>query len=118
MAFAYVVRCTFEDAHTRDVFFGWLRDRHVGDVIASGALDGEIVLVDSPTATEVRYRFASREAYNAYEQGPATARRQEGLDALAKLGVAPDRGVVFTRWTGVVQGPTSSPEASNVPNAK
>lgn len=118
MAFAYVVRCTFEDAPTRDAFFAWLRDRHVADVIASGALDGEILLVDSPTATEVRYRFASREAFNAYEQGHATARRQEALDALAKLGVTPDRGVVFSRWTGVVQGPTSSPDDAKSPSAK
>jgi hypothetical protein len=110
MAFAYVVRCTFDEAgvSARDAFVAWLRDVHVADVCRSGAERGEIVVLDAPCAAEVRYQFASRAAFEAYLRDHAGARRSEGLAALARVGVAPGRGASFERWTGEIVEPAAS----------
>jgi hypothetical protein len=85
-------------------FLTWLRDRHVADVCAAGAEDAELVRLDSsvdlPHAIEIRYRFASREAFQRYERGDAARLRAEGLEVLTRLGLAPGRGIVMTRTTG------------------
>ena len=102
--FSYVVRCAFVDREAMEGFLQWLRDRHVADVCAAGAEDAEIYVLDPvggehPNAVEVRYRFASREAFARYEREAAPRLRKDGLDALARLGVAPER-VAFVRATG------------------
>ena len=103
-SFVYIVRCSFVDRGAMEGFLSWLRDRHVADVCEAGADDAEIYLLDSiggdhPNAVEIRYRFASREAFARYERDEAPRLRNEGLDELARLGVPTD-GVSFTRTTG------------------
>ena len=103
-SFAYIVRCAFGDRAAMDGFLRWLRERHVADVCASGADDAEIYVLDPiggdhPNAVEIRYRFASREAFARYEREEAPRLRNEGLDELARLGVPTD-GVSFTRTMG------------------
>lgn len=101
---SYVVRCAFADRDAMEGFLRWLRDRHVADVCAAGAEDAEIDVLDPiggahPNAVEIRYRFASREAFARYEREEAPRLRAEGLAELARLGVAP-AGVTFARTTG------------------
>ena len=104
-AYAYVVRCAFRDREAMEGFFAWLRDRHVADVCAAGAEAAELVLLepagDRPHAVEVRYRFASREAFLRYEREAAPRLRADGLAQIARLGLAQE-SVTFTRWTGTV----------------
>lgn len=79
----------------------WLRDAHVGHVCDAGADDAEIVILDgdaSAPAVEVRYRFASREAFAAYERDHAPRLRAEGLAELERLGATAS----FTRTTGEI----------------
>ena len=102
--FSYVVRCAFADRDAMEGFLLWLRDRHVADVCAAGADDAEIDVLDPiggdhPNAVEVRYRFASRDAFARYEREEAPRLRADGLAELARLGVASER-VAFTRTTG------------------
>ncbi|HEY8079723.1 MAG TPA: hypothetical protein VIF62_36585, partial [Labilithrix sp.] len=73
----------------------WLRERHIADVCASGAESGELVVLDASTVL-VRYRFASREAFTAYERDHAPRLRAEGI---AQLAGAP---ALFTRTTGEI----------------
>lgn len=112
--FAYVVRTTFVDRAPMEAFVEWLRARHVADVCEAGATDAEIVRLDSTSdtehAVEVRYRFASREAFARYEREHAPRLRADGLAELARLGLgaeaAPASGdrprVTFTRTTGEI----------------
>lgn len=106
MAFIYVVRSAFDAPEPMERFFAWLRDRHVADVCAAGAVDAELVRLDAtderPHAVEVRYRFASREAFLRYEREEAPRLRADGLAELASLGLSPDR-VTFTRTTGEIK---------------
>lgn len=105
LAYVYVVRCTFDAPEPMERFFAWLRDRHVADVCAAGAVDAELVRLDPtqerPHAVEARYRFASREAFLRYEREEAPRLRADGLAELANIGLSPDR-VTFTRTTGDV----------------
>ncbi len=94
MAFAYDVRIEIEDRAVLDAFVAWLRERHIADVCAAGASSGELVVLDAPNTILVRYRFASREAFEDYESRHAPRLRAEGL---AQLAGAP---AVFTRSTG------------------
>lgn len=102
MAFAYLVRCTFDDRSVRSRFATWLVGTHIADVCRSGAEDAELVVVDDPCAVEVRYRFTSRAAFERYERDHAQDRRAEGIAELARLGVAVGEGVTFARWTGEI----------------
>jgi Domain of unknown function (DUF4286) len=101
--FSYVVRIAFVDREAMEGFLAWLRARHVPDVCAAGATDAEIVRLDAspdlPNAVEVRYRFASRDAFKTYERDEAPRLRADGLAEVARLGVASDC-VTFTRTTG------------------
>jgi len=94
--FAYVVRVTIEDAAVRASFAAWLADRHVADVCAAGALDAEIVAIDGAPSIEVRYRFASRDAFAAYERDHAPRLRADGIAALGGAQAS------FARSTGDV----------------
>ncbi len=104
MSFSYLVRCAFSDREAMEGFLQWLRDRHVADVCAAGAEDAELFMLDHvggdhPHAVEVRYRFASRDAFMRYEREEAPRLRADGVAALARLGVPSER-VAFTRMTG------------------
>lgn len=105
--YAYIVRCIFEAEAPRRDFLKWLRERHVADVRAAGAIDAEIVLLDVEHATnapaiEVRYRFESREAFGRYEREEAPRLRADGLAEAKRLGLEPNRGIAFARSTGEI----------------
>jgi hypothetical protein len=99
--FVYTVSGTFTDQAVADEWVAWLRDGHLADVKRGGALDAEVVRVDGAELVyEVRYHFASREAFSRYEREFAPALRAEGL---AKFPAA--RGVTYRRSTGDVVVP-------------
>lgn len=79
----YVVRIEFDDEKLRDAFGVWLRDRHIKDVLASGAQSAKLVSCDDAIAIEVRYTFESRDAFAAYERDHAPRLRADGLAFLA-----------------------------------
>ncbi len=90
----YTVRIEAPSEAVRGELLAWLEDDHAADVVRAGALDAEVTLLDDG-ALECRYRFASREAFEAYEAGPAVALREDGR---ARFG--PDRGVRMSRTVG------------------
>lgn len=92
--FYYTVVTTADTEALRDAFVAWLVNGHIADVVAAGALTGEIVLRDGGLAVEGRYTFASRDAFAAYERDHAPRLRAEGL-ALFPAGLS------FQRSTGV-----------------
>lgn len=110
MAYSYVVRMAIDDARVFASWIAWLRDRHLGDVVAAGAEHAELVIEDvaegAPLVVEARYRFSSREAYARYELDEAPRLRAEGLRVLADLGASPGNGVMFARTTGEIQSIT------------
>jgi hypothetical protein len=97
--FSYSVTATLPDRETADRFLAWLADGHIEDVIRGGAISGHAVRLDDSGGRiriEARYLFESRDAYEAYNAGPAVALRAEGVE---KFG---DAGVSFERRTGTV----------------
>lgn len=96
---AYTVIATFSEAAVAEEWIAWLRDEHLAEVIAAGApgiLDAEVIRRDgSPITCEVRYHFASRESFAAYERDHAPRLRAAGLARFA-----PERGVTYQRTLG------------------
>jgi hypothetical protein len=98
MQVAYTVAVRFEDPVLADEWLCWLRERHLGEVLASGAEAAEIVELDGPRrAFEVRYRFPSRMAFALYERDHAPRLRAEGLRLFPA-----DRGISYGRSLGVI----------------
>lgn len=96
--FAYTVRCTFQNAALAEEWIDWLRAEHLADVIEAGAIDAEVVRLDAtPIEVEVRYHFASRDAFNQYEHEHAGRLRKEGLKRFPL-----DRGLSYHRAVGEV----------------
>ncbi|WP_117214154.1 DUF4286 family protein [Allorhizocola rhizosphaerae] len=73
----YSVRSGFDDGQTRRRYLDWLTQGHAQAVVEAGAQSAEIVSYDDGSV-ETRYLFASREAFAAYEAGPAVALRADG----------------------------------------
>ncbi len=102
MSFRYTVRVFLKDASMGQAWLDWMNAGHRAAVLAAGAESAEIVRLDSPVgasacAFEVRYSFASRRAFDTYEQLHAPRLRSDGL---ARFG--PERGVRYERSTGEV----------------
>ncbi len=111
--FLYIVNAVMPDDATRQRYIDWLANGHVQQVIAGGALWGEIIDLSesgrSPGSVaagegevgvvQTRYGFASREAYDRYVEQSASRLRAEGL---ALFG--PDSGVRFFRQLGELRG--------------
>jgi len=77
---AYTVTCEFDDANLAAEWEHWLREKHVADVIAAGALNGEVVRLEGTAVRlECRYHFASREAFAKYQREHAPRLRADGL---------------------------------------
>ena len=74
----------------------WLRDGHLAEVIAGGALEGAVVQL-GPLQFQARYLFADAAAFAKYEQVSAPKLRAEGS---AKFPAT--RGVRMSRFTGAV----------------
>ena len=96
--FSYTVRCTFTDPTVVQSWLKWLLDEHIQDVIDAGALSGEIFRMDDSETYEIRYRFASKEAFTVYENDHAPRLRAEGL---AKFPL--ELGLEYSRSTGESQ---------------
>jgi hypothetical protein len=95
---AYTVGCTFVDANVAAEWIAWLRDEHLGDVCAAGALDAEVVRLDGDeTICEVRYHFESRASFETYERDHAPRLREEGLSRFPL-----ERGLTYERAVGEV----------------
>ncbi len=95
----YSVRSEFSDPQTRQRYLDWLTGGHVEALMAQGgALRAEVAALDDGSV-ETRYLFASREAFAAYEAGPAVALR---ADSVAKF--PPSSGVRMTRSIGDLAG--------------
>jgi hypothetical protein len=90
----YTVAVTFPDVATADAWRAWLRNGHVADVMAGGAVAAEVVRVDGGLRYEVRYRFPSREAFERYERDHAPRLRAEGRSKFP-----PERGIAYERAT-------------------
>ena len=99
--FSYTVAAEFTDASIRDEWVAWLRDGHLADVFRGGAIRAEVIVEDvpegQPPRAEVRYHFASREAFATYEREHAPRLRAEGLERFP-----PARGIRYVRRTGHV----------------
>ncbi|GIH04365.1 hypothetical protein Rhe02_24320 [Rhizocola hellebori] len=95
----YSVRSEFSDPQTRQRYLDWLTGGHAQALITQGgALRAEVALLDDG-CVETRYLFASREAFAAYEAGPAVALR---ADSVAKF--PPSADIRTTRSTGDLAG--------------
>ena len=95
---AYTVACTFTDPEVAEAWVAWLRDGHLADVCAGGAIDARAVKMDGPQIRyEARYRFASRQAFDAYERDHAPRLREEGL---AKFPL--ELGLTYERTVGEI----------------
>ncbi len=99
----YTVDCTFSEAAVAEEWIAWLRDEHLAEVVAAGALDAEVVRLDRKEGEagcrcEVRYHFDSREAFQKYEKEHAPSLRAAGLKRFP-----PERGLVYQRSVGEVQ---------------
>jgi hypothetical protein len=93
---AYTVTATFADAGVADEWIAWLRGEHLAEVCAAGALDAEVIRLDgTPLRCEVRYHFASRAAFAAYERDHAPRLRSAGLQRFPA-----ERGVQYQRSVG------------------
>jgi hypothetical protein len=95
----YTVTVTFADERVADEWLRWLCPEHVNAVLAAGALDAEVVAVDTdgPGRTlEVRYHFAARDDFARYEREHAPRLRAEGLQRFP-----PERGITYRRALGV-----------------
>lgn len=97
---AYTVTATFPDHAAAGEYAAWLKGGHVGQVVAAGALSGEVVRLDDPSTpirVESRYIFAGRGEFDRYLRDHAPRLRAEGL---ARFG--PDRGITFERRLGTI----------------
>jgi len=95
-AIVYSVFATFQDAALAVDWLRWLREGHIAAVLAGGASDAEIVQLDEPPLSfEVRYHFASREAFARYERDHAPQLRAEGSKRFPE-------GITYRRAVGTV----------------
>jgi hypothetical protein len=73
---------------------------HIADVIAAGAVSGEVIVLDTepgqPARVQSRYTFANRAAFDAYVRDHAPRLRADGL---ARFGTS---GITFERAAGEV----------------
>ncbi len=99
MTLVYSVRIEVPDEAMASELLDWLEHDHASDVVRAGALMAEVVRLDGEQPViETRYHFASREAFEAYEAGPAVLLRAEGRERFG-----PERGVKMIRSVGVVR---------------
>ena len=111
---AYSVTCTFQNESLAREWPEWIESEHLADVIAAGAIDAEVVILDgNPMRCETRYHFASREEFNIYEREHAPRLRNEGLKKFPLT-----RGMSYVRSMGEVVGERSMPKVRPTPKPK
>jgi hypothetical protein len=95
---AYTVAVTFANASQAEAWLKWLREGHIAEVMAGGAVAAEIVQMDNqPLSYEARYRFPSRDVFAAYERDHAPRLRAEGLKLFPV-----ESGIAYRRSVGLV----------------
>lgn len=95
---SYTVRCSFDDQDVANEWLGWLRDKHIRDVLEAGAVSAQIVAMDDPVLTyEIRYCFASRSVFDTYIADHAPRLRDEGLDRFPL-----ELGLTYSRSVGLI----------------
>jgi len=101
----YAVTATINDRATARDYLAWLAEGHTAAVIDGGAESARVIVLDhddgandeaAPTRIETQYVFPSREAFAAYEAGPAIPLREEGKRRFAT------RGIAFERRSGKI----------------
>lgn len=111
---AYSVTCTFQNESLAREWLEWIESEHLADVIAAGAIDAEVVILDgNPMRCETRYHFASREEFNIYEREHAPRLRNEGLKKFPLT-----RGMSYVRSMGEVVVERSKPKVRPTPKPK
>jgi len=96
--FRYTVAVSLPDEETAERWLRWLRDGHVAEVLAGGAMAAEIVRCDAPAIEfEVRYDFPSRDAFDRYEREHAPRLRAVALRLFPS-----EHGIHYHRSTGIV----------------
>lgn len=94
----YTVCATFDDPAIAQEWIDWLIGGHCEEVIAGGALNVEIVVLDEEALSyEVRYDFPDRATFEQYEAEHAPRLRAEGLEQFP-----PERGIIYARTVGAV----------------
>ena len=98
---AYTVACEFVDAQIAQRWVEWLREEHLRDVCAAGAVSAAVIWLDGAPAgearCEVRYLFSSRQSFERYERDHAPRLREEGLKRFPL-----NLGLSYTRSSGEV----------------
>ncbi len=100
----YEVTAVAERQDDFEAYTHWLTEKHIGDVVAAGALSGELIVRsdhdDALHEAVCVYRFADRAAFDAYVAGP-----QPGLraDTLAHFGPETGRAITWSARIGQVR---------------
>jgi hypothetical protein len=107
IAIAYTVAARLPDEAVRSEYVEWLTSGHVQQVLAAGASEVKVLVLDGVSAVgagqdarlavEVRYLFSSREQLDRYLAEDAPRLRAEGL-----VRFGPERLVSFSRSVGAV----------------
>ena len=93
---AYTVACSFSRPEVAEGWLAWLSEKHLADVCAGGAVEARVVRMDGePLRYEVRYLFASRDAFDAYLRDHAPGLKAEGLEKFPL-----DLGLAYQRTVG------------------
>lgn len=92
-AITQTITATFTEQAVAEEWVAFLREQQIDEMLANGASEAEILRVDNPSImVEVRYRFASRSAFNLFQLNHGA--KQMAL-MLSKF--PPTRGVNFER---------------------
>jgi hypothetical protein len=118
----YAVTASIPDARLRDEYVAWLAGGHVQDVIAAGASEARVVVLDpddvagavadatpgenATSRVESLYIFPTRAALEAYFRDHAPRLRAQGVAKFAS------RGVSFQRRIGRVAAAIMSDDGS------
>lgn len=98
----YAVVATLPDEALRDEYVAWLTGGHVQEVIAAGAREARVMVLDPEPGekgtlqVESRYIFPNREALDAYIRDDAPRLRAEGTALFGH------RGVTYLRRMGPI----------------
>ena len=96
MTYRYTVSAAFDHEAVAVEWLEWLRAGHCQEVLDGGALQVEVLRLDSmPCHFEARYVFQDRAAFIAYENSVAPVLRQDGLQRFPE-----SRGICYARSTG------------------
>ncbi len=103
MAFLYSVTACFDRREVATQWIAWMDREHIADVLESGALRAEVLLIDGdPPRAEARYEFAHRESYERYLSLHAPRLRARGQELFGGEGVSYERraGEIVLRALG------------------